>query len=78
MIVVQGVFFIGSSGLRLWLYRFRSIDLVSSTLDLIVFFGQSVSFEGMSTMLCSFIATCGDFVLFCFLFYFIFLSWPSG
>ena len=45
-------------------------DLVSSILDLIIFFSQSVSFEGMSMILCSSDAACKFFILiFCFLFY---------
>jgi thiamine transporter ThiT len=47
----------------LYRFRFRS----SSTLNLIVFFGQDVSFKGMSTMSYSFVATCEVFI-FCFLF----------
>jgi hypothetical protein len=78
MVIVLGVFYVGSFGLRLWWIVLdlvcKSRSLVLSTLDLIVFFGLGMSSEGMSMMPCSSAATCRDFVLF-----FIFcLSWPSG
>jgi hypothetical protein len=78
MIAMLGVFSIGFTGLRFWrvaldlvcrsrdldlVCRSRDLDLVSSTLNLIVFFSQGVSSEGMSTIPCSSIADCRFFIL---------------
>jgi hypothetical protein len=43
---------------------FNFLDLVSSTLDLIVFFGQDVSSERISTMSCSSATACGVFIFY--------------